>query len=123
MPSSTPAKVTLVKLETAADAASPEAQYLLSWVVAQARQVWAEVGVRRQTPARPAGGGGCRAAPPPRSAAGGAGGRQRRVAARRRQRAGGAALARGDGGPPGGRPSRGRWCGAAERDRRGGTGA
>src|SRR6185295_16552401 len=53
MPSSTPAKLSLVKLETAADASSPEAQYLLSWVVAQARQVWAEVDVRRQSPEAP----------------------------------------------------------------------
>ena len=53
MPSPIPAKVTLVKLETAADAASPEAQYLLSWVAAQARQVWARATVRRQSPAAP----------------------------------------------------------------------
>ncbi|HEV8238782.1 MAG TPA: class I SAM-dependent methyltransferase [Thermoanaerobaculia bacterium] len=45
--------IDLVKLETAADAASPEAQYLLSWVVAQARQVWAEVTLRRQAPEAP----------------------------------------------------------------------
>jgi len=38
----------IVKLETAADAASPEAQYLLSWVAGQARRVWSEVAVRRQ---------------------------------------------------------------------------
>ena len=43
----------LVKLETAADAASPEAQYLLSWVAAQARQVWPHVVVRRQPPGPP----------------------------------------------------------------------
>ena len=36
-------KLDVVELETAANAASPEAQELLSWVTAQARRVWCEV--------------------------------------------------------------------------------